>query len=271
MATRDVFRDLLPPIVLKLAHRLRQPAAAPAPAFTWEGIYRDFRSVPTRGKGHGESDYLEVTKRLAREALETLPPAEYALFPLLATSWHQQHGQVRVLDVGGGAGLGYAHFRRSAPACTTVRWHVVEVPEVCRAGRELFPAGEVTFHEEVPPPDVLGPIDLVQAMSALHYIEDHRGMIGRLCSVGGAFIYILKEPVGDFPTFATAQHNLGDTVAPAWFFNRRELLDQFAAHGYDLLYHGLHDRVYDTSNFPPDRRWRQASHLLFAKRDGEGR
>jgi putative methyltransferase (TIGR04325 family) len=271
MATCDVFRDLLPPIVLKLTRRLRAPAAASAPAFTWEGIYPDFHSVPTRGKGHGETDYLEATKRLAREAGETLPPAEHALFPLLATSWHQQQGQVRVLDVGGGAGLCYAHFRRAAPACENVRWHVVEVADVCRTGRELFPADEVTFHEEVPPPDVLGPIDLVQAMSALHYIEDYRGIIARMCAAGAALIYILKEPVGDFPTFATAQHNLGDTVTPAWFFNRRELLDLFAAHGYDLLYHGLHDRVYDTSNFPPERRWCQASHLLFAKKDREGR
>jgi hypothetical protein len=98
----------------------------------------------------------------------------------------------------------------------------------------------------------------------VHYVEDYRALVGQVCRVGAAFVCVSKAPAGDFPTFATAQLSLSGQPNPVWFFNRQELVDLFAAHGYSLVNQGRRDRAYDTSNFPAERRWRQASHFLFA-------
>jgi putative methyltransferase (TIGR04325 family) len=264
MTLRDVLRKLVPrPSPKTEIPEARPSCQPPQVAYIWEGVYPDFASVPARGKGHSDASYVEAAARGTKAA--GLPYDEYVLFPLLAAAWFARHGWVSVLDIGGRDGLGYIHFRNSAPSCDGLRWHVVETPEVCRAGRRMFPNNEVTFSETIPQKGELGPFDLVQVMSTLHYVEDYRGMVAQLCAVGAALIYVLKEPAGDFPTFATAQRNLGDTLTPCWFFNRRELIDLFAGHEYELHYHGLHDREYDTTNFPPERRWRKASHFLFGK------
>jgi hypothetical protein len=91
-----------------------------------------------------------------------------------------------------------------------------------------------------------------------------------VCGTGATYIFASNEPVGDFPTSATALLNRSDEPDPVWFLNRRELIGLFVSHGYGLACQGLHDRVYDLSNPAPDRRWRQASHLLFTKGAGPG-
>jgi hypothetical protein len=82
---------------------------------------------------------------------------------------------------------------------------------------------------------------------------------------------IVSLPVGNFPTFAAGQYNIPGAVTPSWYFNRREPYDLFAAHEYQQVYQGLHDRVYDLSNYPPDRRWERMTHLLFASSGPPGR
>jgi hypothetical protein len=44
----------------------------------------------------------------------------------------------------------------------------------------------------------------------------------------------------------------------------KELVQLFADHNYGLTYHGVHDRIYDTTNFDPAYRMNRYSHLLFA-------
>jgi hypothetical protein len=104
---------------------------------------------------------------------------------------------------------------------------------------------------------------MVQFCGSLQYIDDYRSAIVRACSFQPRFLHLLKLPVGTFPTFATAQRNIAGSVIPVWFFNESELVDLCASQNYRLAYHGMHERVYDTSNFDLAHRMTRYSHLLF--------
>jgi putative methyltransferase (TIGR04325 family) len=239
------------------------------PRHSWKGVYAGFREVPAAGAGHATAAHIERTARMTREVRESgAIPAEYGLLPLVATLAARDAPRISVLDVGGGLGIGYVALRASAPALPKVEYVVVDVPEVCAAGAAFFADDRaITFQSALPGDEAVGTFDLVQFCSSLQYVEDYAAMLARVCAYRARFIYLLKIPVGGFPTFATGQYNLPDSVVPVWFFNEAELVRLLAHGGYRLVYRGTHDRVYDTTNFDPAHRVRQYAHLLFS-RDG---
>lgn len=255
------------------------PKSLQAP-YIWQGIYPNFQSVPAVGAGHAEPEHIERAVQRTLSFLARLQtgvsvetpevPAEYSHFPLLAAVVNLDRDPLSVLDVGGGLGIGYAYLRASAPRLKTVRYHIVEVPEISQAGSELFRGNaEITFQNQLPRDEATGEFDLVQLCSSLQYFEDFESVVAHVSSCRARFVYLLKTPVGNFPTFATAQYNLPGSVVPVWFFNYQELVQLFADSGYCLVYEGTHDRVYDTTNFEPAYRMNRYSNLLFVRNESD--
>jgi putative methyltransferase (TIGR04325 family) len=257
---------------MNLIQRPPIPAGVP---YIWKGIYSDFREVPAVGQGHAAQDYIEITRSHTRAVWHqfrsgsTKPPeipSDFASFPLLASITGLQGRRLTILDVGGGMGLGYIYLRASAPWLEEIKYSVVEVEEVSRAGREVFQGDQqIQFLREFPSKEELGPVDLVQFCSSLQYMEDYQAALTKACSYGARFLYLLKIPVGDFPTFVTAQHNLPGSVIPVWFINHQALVSLCREQGYSLVFHATHDRDFDTTNFAPAYRMKRYSHLLFAR------
>lgn len=269
MRARDVLRDLLPPLLVNFVARRR---VSTQNHYIWNGVYKDFQQVPARGAGHATDARLEAMERSTRCALDKVQEnglrvgSEYALSPLIVS--YLNNSESSILDIGGGTGLSYLHLRASIPNLKTVHYEIVEVERIAKLGRKLFADDKaISFLSEMPGEESIGKFDLVQFCGSLQYFDDYKAVIKRACEYRPRFIYLLKTPIGNFPTFATAQYNLPDAVAPVWFFNRQTLVQLFEDAGYELMYKGSHDRVYDTSNFDPAYQMKRYSHLLFARNE----
>ena len=273
MLKRELVKQFMPS---RLTNLMRRQPIAQQNQYIWEGVYSRFQDVPITGAGHASQAYIDATLAHTREIRDRFQsgagskplaiPAEFTLFPMLAAISGFPGQRLAILDVGGGLGISYIYLRASAPSLDRVQYSVVEVEEISQAGNELFAGDQqITFLPDLPGEAGIGQFDLIQFCSSLQYIEDYRAVLIRACSYRPRFLYLLKIPVGDFPTFATAQYNLPGSVVPVWFINHQELVALCAEQGYSLVYQATHDREYDTTNFAPAYRLSLYSHLLFAR------
>ena len=275
---KSFVREIMPPCIMRL-YRGRNECNENKnhKAYTWEGVYRSFREVPVVGSGFVEPGLVDETRASTEHILQSIPNyggptetllAEFSVAPLVASVIASDRGEISILEIGGGAGMGYAAWR----ACTTeqrpVDYHVVELDQLCEAGDSLFSEDDrVTFHQRLPLLETIGPVDLIQLCSVLQYVEHYQELLSSLFAYKPRFIYLSKMPLGEFSTFVSSQKNMPGTTVPVWFINRQELVSIFDDNGYDLAFHGFHDRVYDTANLPADKRFTKYTHLLFAAQE----
>lgn len=242
----------------------------------WEGVYATFKEVPAVGLGY--DDEASVRRCLERAEEACTPESNnrvalprLGLLAVVAATVAAARGSVRILDFGGGLGLAYAPVRESLPQPTPFRLDVVEGKRLCEAGRDLFKdQPDVCFHEELE--TVQQQPDIIHLGSALHYVEDWRGLLRRLSGLRPAWLLVTDLPAGSFQTYATAQ-NYYDSRIPVWFFNLEELLQQVASCGFALAHRGIslgrilgEARELPQANFPEALRVGWPLNLVFARR-----
>lgn len=250
----------------------------------WEGVYHSFSEVPAEGPGFdGEIWISNSQKRIAALREETernplLPPASNyrgVLLPLLAALvYNTGKGlRLRILDFGGGVGFTYYQTMWGLPRTQGVEYHIVERESVCKAGREFFGAthSDLLFLTELPQTE--GMFDIVHLGSAIHYVEDWKQLLSRLCALSRQYLLLVDIPAGNIPTFATAQHYHGSKI-PVWFFNIEELLSAVGSCGYELIFKSVYESTVlgmeqnlPMQNFEEKYRLKQACNFLF-KRSG---
>lgn len=250
----------------------------------WEGIYGHFRDVPAKGGGHQGSEWLEKSIARAKEQLAQLaqsgsvpasPAYDASLLPMLAATVGAGLGgkrPLRVVDFGGGLGSAYLPCRAALAHEIRLDFHIVEMPEMVEAGKELFADNdEVTFHSELP--EVAARVDIVHLGSSLHYVEDWQGLLGRLAAFDPDHFLFTDLAAGDNPTFATAQVYY-DSRIPVWMFNLSEIVDRMAGLGWRPLFKatfraslfGSHVAELPQKNFPKEYRLGNSCHLLLGRR-----
>lgn len=249
----------------------------------WDGIYCSFAEAGRAGPGFDGDVWRERSIKAARQHLSQLKrgePLDYslsqrnALLPVVAAMLLTRRHNVRVLDFGGGPGYGLMTL---IAALENVRpridYHVVDVENICEAGRELFAdADGPSFRSDLPLSTTS--FDLVHTSSAMQYIEDWRAMVGRLASYRAPFLAFEDVFVGAFPTYVTIQNYYGSRI-PHWFFNIDDFVSEVQRQGYELLLRtpchvkilGRHGPL-PMDNFPEEYRLSNKSNLLFGISDG---
>jgi putative methyltransferase (TIGR04325 family) len=250
----------------------------------WEGVYRSFGDAPAAGRGFdGEtwvSKSITKLKTVLEEAGESAflpPPSNYreCLLPLLAALACSEKGNVRVLDFGGGIGFTYYQTARGMKGAGGIEYHIVERESVCSAGKSLFESRESgpSFFKDL---SELGPglYDIVHLGSSIHYVEEWRVMLSRLCALSRMYLLLVDVPAGDIPTFATAQ-NYYESKIPVWFFNIEEMVQAVSSFGYELIFSSsYHPTLLGTEakvpmqNFEEKYRLKRMCNLLFKKVPG---
>jgi putative methyltransferase (TIGR04325 family) len=273
---RDFVKQFIPPILIT---SLRGLPIFPKPRFVWEGIYAHRRDVPTQNNSY--DDAVEVRKQYdwTRAGLDLVNAGKLAdlrheLLAVVAAIATARAGAVSILDFGGAVGSGYVQLMATLPMNAAIQYCVVDLPNMCAAGRGLF-AGDprITFQTRLPTLDDRldeDRLDIVYASSVLQYIDDYCELLQQLASARAAFILLGQLAAGDIPTFATKQMNLGKKIMAYWFLNRDEVVGAFAAAGYKLVYEGLSDLEYDQSNFPETHRIGRMRNLLFRRSQSPG-
>jgi len=188
------------------------------------------------------------------------------LLPLVAALSKENKRPLRILDFGGGMGVGFLSMIKCLPAQTGFEFHIVEDEESCSACSKMFrDFSNLHFHSSLPA--TLADVDIVHLCSALQYIEDYQALLGELAKLRPKYVFLVSLQAGNNPTFASAQLNFEDgSVVPCWFFNLNEIIQLMNENGYELFYKSDTDRKYDMSNFDERFRVSRYCNLLFIHR-----
>ena len=242
--------------------------------FIWDGIYESFDEVPVSGDGFASDEWLSDMERYTSAALMALRndgeipenvPQYHALLSILVASLTSCDRPVRVIDFGGGMGIGFANMMRCVPEKTACEYLVIDNEASCERGRRLFrDFASVKFMPHLP--QVSGAVDVVVLSGALQFVEDYGDLLVKLAAFKPSFWLFTFVPAGDVPTFATSQLNVPGSVLPAWFFNVRELIEKIEALGYELIFKSALDRLFDMNNFPLTHQLPRQCNLLFRYR-----
>jgi len=147
---------------------------------------------------------------------------------------------MRVVDVGGGLGLGYWLYRRYFPWPEGAKWTVQEVAATADRGQRLLARGDaagcpiagrdrtgLAFASSLAE---AGDADILLAAGCLQYLSpDQLADFAALAGTAEAVI-LNKMPLTQREDYWTLQ-NLGATAAPYWIANEAAFLGRFAAIG----------------------------------------
>jgi putative methyltransferase (TIGR04325 family) len=190
-------------------------------------------------------------------------PQYHALLASLIASFESGDRSVRILDFGGGMGVGFANVIRCSSAKSKLNYVVADNEASCERGRQLlkeFPS--VKFMAELPQS---GPVDILVLSGVLQFVENYEDLLARLAKFQPSLWLFTFLPAGDIPTFVSAQRNVPGSILPIWFFNVGELTKKIEALGYRLVFRSALDRVFDMSNFPATHQLPRQCNLLFRR------
>ena len=275
-----VGRSNLPWTTIKLARTIRKWLSGLFRTSTpesnrpnWRGVYQQFADVPTLGSGFDDHAWASDTRRLTERALREcsipnrLPLVEddNTLLPVLvANILCTGSSRIKVLDFGGGMGISFVHLIASVSQPDRIEYHVIETPQVCREGAELFSNDtRIHFHSRLP--DAIDGVDVVYMNSALQYIEDYRGLLRALCDLSPRFILLARCSAGNIATYATAQLTLPGKQLPYWFIDVRELVSILGECHYTPAFMARGSYSVNQMNFAEEHQIGSTCNLLFCR------
>jgi putative methyltransferase (TIGR04325 family) len=236
----------------------------------WTGVYTHYEDVPVSGPGFDGGVWEAMTRAHTERALAALrsgapqrATGDRALLPELAARLLADRREVRIVDFGGGMGIGYLDVRATVgPA--VVDYVVVETPAVCASGRSLFtddPA--VRFVTSLG--DAGAGADIVYVSSALQYVAEPMDALRELAGLEARYLLLVNLSAGDIPTYATAQRNVPGSVIAYWFLALSEVIDLLRSLGYVTRRASASERR--LTGFAVPRRYRIGSgrNLLFER------
>jgi putative methyltransferase (TIGR04325 family) len=258
---------------------MNKPGETTKPFHIWEGVYPDFKSAMADAEGLGFSGDVYRTRSLkaVKECLAALKsnqpiPAFHkqrsTQLPIAVAMLLADKKQIKILDFGGGLGIGYLTLVESIPNdLTSISYTIVEVPEVCRIARELH-AGAVVYTSDLPNEPHF---DLIHAASSFQYIEHWQELVEKYAALEPEYILLSDIFAGDIKTFVTLQ-TYYESKMPHWFLNLNELIKTFSVLGYGLIMKSYAtsrrldaEDVLPMENFPEELQLKQTLHLLFRK------
>ncbi len=230
---------------------------------TYSGVYESFDDVAKAGGGYEDNEWPKTAEQYSQWAITRnesgfIPAAvsnEAAFLPLIIS----MSNATRVLDFGGATGFAYIAAKYGAMRSID-RYVIVEHPNVCARGRELFKNDpKVRFLEIIPQEE----FDLVLIGSALQYVSGYKELLGQLAALKPKWILITKLPAGENVAFVTTQVNLPGKKFVSWLFNAREFVSVMESLNYKLIFRSANDGQINQGAVDPKYRLQQYCNLLF--------
>lgn len=181
-----------------------------------------------------------------------------------------------VLDFGGGIGRTYLSVRATAAHPQRIRFYVVELGGLAKAGRALF-AGDpqINFIESIDAAPRA--VDVVHAGSAFHYVDDWKGLLRRFAGLGPDYIAFGNLLAGDIEPYVTMQNYWGHKI-PVRFHNFDAVMSELKGLGFELVFDAFHEQMLlgkrqplPLDHFPENRRLIYGRNVILKRLGGDSR
>jgi putative methyltransferase (TIGR04325 family) len=222
--------------------------------------------VPAHGLGFASDTWIDATRAQTLHASEDSSLAEIKsdsqMLATVVALTTPHEGLVRVLDFGGGMGIGYLRLRHALDSKRTLEYHIVEGERICEEGQKLLHAHpSVRFLSKMP--DTVDNVDVVYSCSSLQYIDDYRSLLASFAKLRPRYILLADLPAGDVSTFWTAQLTVPGSAIPYQFFSLLDVTTAMSSLGYELRVRGVAERPLRVDALPPGHRVERTCNLLF--------
>ena len=241
--------------------------------YYWSGVYKKFEDVPVLGEGYFEENLANETRDYTQKLIDSLKKEsqlpynlleENTFLPLISSIVQLKEGKLKILELGGGMGIGYLGTKACLGDNIEISYDIIETPVNCRGGQELFRGNkQIRFFQDFP--SDLKEVDIVFIKSALQYFKEYDQVLKKLVSYNPKYVLFVKLSAGENVTYVTSQKNLTNTITPFWFLNVGEVVSIMSTLGYSLIFKGLLDRAYNQDNFSREYQIRKNCNLLFKK------
>jgi len=241
--------------------------------YIWEGVYKSFKEVPAKGAGFESDTWIKKSLKNFEKLKKNQDTRDdkALMLSLLTGVLSGKNKLVTILDFGGGIGLTYFSIIKKLATPHILKYCVVDNKKVCETGKNIFKNNKnVSFHEKLP--FNLPHLDIVHIGSTLQYIEDWESLLSKLADYKPKYILFTSLPVGNIPTYVTAQNYYGNKI-PYRFFNITKFIGVLNKLNYKLLfkmpffgYFLGKEQKFPQDNFPKKLRIGQPLNLLFITR-----
>jgi putative methyltransferase (TIGR04325 family) len=229
------------------------------------GAYPSFDKVPIKRAPDNQifvrAGRVNVS-RLKCDLASDLPILDHShsLLPLTVAMLASRK-PLRILDFGGASGTDFRNLLRAIPDNLELRYHVIDLPEVCADGRSRWKEEKrISFSEEMP--DDGEHFDLVYSSWAVFYVREPLSLLKRFASYGWSAILLLNVPFTRQAAFVRIQciHML-----PSWVLSLSDVRSLMRERGYDLAFHVAREVDHNVDNYPVELRVPNFANLLFLK------
>jgi putative methyltransferase (TIGR04325 family) len=240
---RTALQLLTPPIVWRLARRLRSRGPMEGPFASWE-------AASASATGWDSPGIVEQALAAAREvrdgaaaferdsvARETIIYSPTILAALLLAA--DRHHALNVIDFGGGLGSNYYQNLKlvRALSATSTSWNVVERAPLARIGAEQFQTAQLRFHDDLGAVRLDRPVLLFTG--SLQYVADAFGLladaVARADIIALDRVLVWRQPQHAVFVQRLDARRFGPVTLPTWCFAKDALIDWFVARGFVLV------------------------------------
>lgn len=202
----------------------------------WEGNYKNFNDAKKFKKGKGflgrryittQLDGLENCKRYLKKKKKI--PSRFTLryknFLTIVNKYFKN--DVKVLDFGGGYGIGYFFLKQNVKK--KIDYTILEIPSLVNILNRK--KSKIKYIKNL---NIKKKFDIINCCSVIQYVDNWKLLIDKLCKTKSNYIYFSDLFSGNINSFVTLQ-NYYESKIPHWFLNLDEFKKELNIRGYKLI------------------------------------
>jgi len=237
---RRLAGQTLPPIA-KMAYQKIKGGRKASP---YQGNYPSWQAARQACTGYDSAVILEKTLEVMLKVkngeavferdtvLFDQPDYNWPLLTILLKAAAENGGQLSVLDFGGSLGSVYYQSRAMLEVLPAWEWSVVEQAHYIAPGNRYLADAHLKFYPTVESCLTERAPRVLLLSSVLQYLEAPYEVLSQLMGHGFDYMIIdrttLMDGIEDRLTIQTVPDDVYKASYPAWFFNRRNLLNAFS-------------------------------------------
>lgn len=240
---KDILRDLIPPIFLKVYRRLGL-------RYGFFGNYRSWEDAKKASGGYDSDIILNKVKEalLKVKRGEAVYERDSVLFDKIQYSWpllagllwiaSQKGNKLNLVDFGGSLGSTYYQNRKFLTHLSELQWNIVEQNRFVECGRLYFQDEHLKFYYSLEDCFNEQQPEVILFSSVIQYLENPYDLLEDVKNKG--FKYIIFDRTSflehgeDRITVQKVPAKIYASSYPAWFFNKEKFLN-FFCRDYELI------------------------------------